>query len=188
MLKMRISVSPPRCIARLVCCLLACISLFLFSVAGDQGPLEYEVKAAFLLNFTKFVDWPSGTFRDAQSPVSICILGKDPFGQTIDQIVQGETVNGRKLTVRRIMEVPPHPACQAVYISAGTIDAPHVIASLSHSVLTIGEGDQFTHDGGMIGFVIQNGRVRFIINQSAARTAGLQISSRLLSVAASVQK
>ncbi len=64
--------------------------------------LEYEVKAAFLLNFTKFIEWPAGAFASPDSPFTICILGRDPFGRALDQIVAGESVNGRKLAVRRV--------------------------------------------------------------------------------------
>src|SRR5271157_5811294 len=85
----------------------ACVlagSLILASRALPQTALEYEVKAAFLLNFAKFVEWPSSAFADSDSPIAICILGKDPFGHTIDELVQGEAANGRKLMVRRISQ------------------------------------------------------------------------------------
>ncbi len=78
-------------------------SLFL-SLA--DSPVEYQVKAAFLLNFTKFIDWPEAAFASKDSPITICILGKDPFGPVLDEIVQGETVNARKVTVQRISQPP----------------------------------------------------------------------------------
>ncbi len=68
--------------------------------------MEYQVKAAFLLNFTKFIDWPAASFANPDSPITICILGKDPFGPVLDEIVQGETVNSRKVAVQRISQPP----------------------------------------------------------------------------------
>ncbi|MGH9611632.1 MAG: YfiR family protein, partial [Bryobacteraceae bacterium] len=71
------------------------------SRAAD-APLEYQVKAAFLLNFTKFVEWPAAAFAASDSPIAICVLGDDPFGGALDQIVEGEVVNGRKLVIQRV--------------------------------------------------------------------------------------
>ena len=76
--------------------LLACVSISSYPArAAEAEPLEYQVKAAFLLNFTKFVQWPASAFADEHSPLAICILGEDPFGNTLTEIVKGETVNGR---------------------------------------------------------------------------------------------
>src|SRR5437660_427799 len=77
---------------------------------------EYRVKAAFVLHFTRFVEWPATAFADADSPLEICILGKDPFGRLIDDVVQGESVNGRHLVVRRITEPPPAQRCQVLFM------------------------------------------------------------------------
>ena len=149
---------------------------------------EYDVKAAFLLNFTKFVEWPPESFADTNSPISICILGKDPFGHTLDDIVQGETVNGRKLAVRRIAQMPASNECQVVYVATNDHETGRGLANLGAGVLTVGDGESFIRDGGMIAFIVQNRRVRFDIKQSAADNAGLKLSSKLLSVARSVQK
>lgn len=153
-----------------------------------QTELEYQVKAAFLLNFAKFVEWPSSAFADADSPVAICILGKDPFGRTIDDLVQGEVANGRKLMVRRTSQLPPPQACQVVFAEASTKDVAKTLNGLGRGVLTVGEGGSFLRDGGIIAFVIENRRVRFDINQTAAEGAALKLSSKLLSVARSIEK
>lgn len=188
MLRKRSSV-PPLCRAAAALWLVpAVMCLLLSSVATAQSPLEYEVKAAFLLNFTKFVEWPRGAFPNARSPISICILGHDPFGRTLDDIVHGEAVNGRSVAIRRIAEVPPNPPCQVIYVDMETKDLPRVLAGIGPGVLTVGEGGQFAGDGGIVGFLLQSGRVRFVINQAAAESAGLKLSSRLLSVAVSVHK
>ena len=86
------------------------------SAAAADEPLEYQVKAAFLLNFTKFIDWPAAAFATPDSPISICILGDDPFGQTLDEIVEGEVVNGRKVIVQRIKRAPPPKSCQVLFV------------------------------------------------------------------------
>jgi hypothetical protein len=154
-------------------------------IAADAN-LEYEVKAAFLLNFTKFTEWPPTAFSDSQSGIAVCILGSDPFGHVLDDIVQGEIVNGRKLTVRRISQPPAPQTCQVLFVEQGFKDPAKTLGSLPHGVLTVGEGDRFLRDGGMIAFVIDNRRVRFDINPAAAENGELKLSSKLLSVARAV--
>lgn len=148
---------------------------------------EYQVKAAFLLNFTKFVEWPAAAFAAANSPLAICILGDDPFGEVLDQLVEGEEVNGRKLVAHRIQQPPAPKACQELFVNSEK-DVPGIIAAAGPGVLTVGDGDSFLRDGGIIAFVIENRHVRFDINQRAASNASLSLSARLLSVARSVQK
>ena len=152
-----------------------------------SGPLEYQVKAAFLLNFTKFIEWPASAFRQPDSPVSICILGADPFGGALDQMVSGELVNGRKVVTQRIRTAPPPQLCQALFVGGPQKDAGKLLPALGPAVLTVGEGESFIRDGGMIAFVIENRRVRFEINQATAENAGLKLSSKLLSVAKQVE-
>jgi hypothetical protein len=151
--------------------------------AASAGPLEYDVKAAFLLNFTKFIEWPPGAFATADAPLIICIVGDDPFGRAIDQIVEGESVNGHRIVIERVGTYQ-QKSCRVLY--AGGKTPPPGTPGLP--VLTVGEGDDFIHQGGMIGFVLDNRRVRFDINLKAAANAGLKLSSKLLSVARSVEK
>ena len=150
-------------------------------------PSEYDVKAAFLLNFLKFVDWSPAAFADANSPIDICILGKDPFGRILDQLVEGETVNGRKVAVRRMSDHPAPKTCQLAFVEGTGKEAENALNGLGRGVLTVAEGERFVRDGGIIGFVIENRRVRFDINRKVAETAGLTLSSRLLSVARAVE-
>ena len=154
--------------------------------ANDDTTLEYGVKAAFLLNFTRFVDWPPAP-ASAESPFTICILGEDPFHGVLDRIAEGEEINGRRLAVQKIRRVEPR-SCRMLFVGHGEPDVPRLLASVGPGVLTVGEGDRFLHEGGMIAFVIEGRRVRFDVNQGAASRAGLQISSRLLSVARSVER
>ncbi len=184
---------PPPFVAPAVCRVL----LFLFAtalIAGRPGAglyapspsLEYDVRAAFLLNFTKFVDWPPAAFASADAPLTICIAGEDPFGRAIDQIVEGESVSGRRVAVERLRS-DQQKGCQVLYIGNGRPVAA-ALASAGPAVLTVGEGADFIHQGGMIGFVIDNRRVRFDINLRAAIGAGLKLSSKLLLVARTVEK
>jgi hypothetical protein len=169
--------------------LLSVLSLLSILTAGfplriDGEAIEYQVKAAYLLNFIRFTEWPSNAFMDAESPFTICVLGEDPFGSTLDQILSGETVNGRKVQAKRIKNAPGSGACQVLYIAEPAKNPPPV----GPGVLTVGEGQGFVKEGGIIAFVLDNRRVRFGINQTAAAGAGLKLSARLLNVAGFVEK
>jgi len=154
--------------------------------AAASASLEYDVKAAFLLNFTKFVDWPPSAFAASDAPLTICIVGDDPFGPAIDQLVEGEFVNRHRITVERIRTDQPK-SCQVLFVgNNGTI--PTAISAANPAVLTVGEGGDFLRQGGVIAFVIDNRRVRFDISLKAATNAGLKLSSKLLAVARSVEK
>jgi len=155
--------------------------------AAAQPNLEYEVKAAFLLNFTKFIQWPARAFAAADSPFTICVLGKDPFGRVLDETVAGESVGAHKLAIRRIDQAPPPTACQMVFFGSAAKEEAVSPASLGPGILTVGEGHAFAHEGGIIAFVIENRRVRFDINQAASERAALKLSSKLLNVARSVE-
>jgi hypothetical protein len=170
---------------RVSLCSVVCAASFV-SLCRAQ-PSEYDVKAVFLLNFAKFVDWPASAFGNADSPIVICILGKDPFGHAIDDLVQGEAVNGRRLIVRRISQAPAAHTCQIVFTQPGK-ETPEILSGLGPGVLTVGDGGDFIREGGIIAFLIENRHVRFDIDQKAAEAADLKLSSKLLSVARSVQK
>jgi hypothetical protein len=139
------------------------------------------------LNFTRFIEWPRASFEDAGSPFAICVLGDDPFGAALDQLVEGEKVNGRKVVVRRMNHQPAAKACQVLYVSAFERDTAAVLEGLGPGVLTVGEGPEFRHAGGIIDFIVEGRHVRFDVNRGAASSAGLAISARLLAVARSVQ-
>jgi hypothetical protein len=142
---------------------------------------ESQLKAVFLLNFSHFVEWPES---DATShlPFALCVAGEDPFGPTLDQTVEGETVNGRKIVVRRIQREAP-AGCGILYVSPQEKNVSDLLGSAGPGVLTVGEGDAFLDRGGMIAFVVENRHVRFDADPAAARKAGLRLSSRLLNVA-----
>jgi hypothetical protein len=173
-----------RRIARIAAVLLLCCDAEP-CVAADSN-LEYGVKAAFLLNFTKFAEWPPTAFSDPQAGIAICILGSDPFGHSIDDVVQGEVVDGRKVLVRRISQPPEPQMCQVLFVDPALKEPAKILEGLPPGVLTVGEGARFLRDGGMVSFVIENRRVRFDINITASENGHLKLSSKLLSVARSV--
>ena len=156
--------------------------------ATQAESLEYRVKAAFLLNFTKFTEWPESAFVDAKTPLSICILGSDPFGHVLDQTIEGEVVNSRKLVVQRIQSPPAAKACQVLFAARLEEGTSQILSTVGPGVLTVGEDETFVRGGGMIRFLIEAGRVRFDINQTAAEAAGLKLSSKLLKVARLVKQ
>ena len=151
-------------------------------------PGEYEVKATFLYNFGKFVTWPAASRN--RSDFRICILGADPFGVTLDSIVAGEKVEGRAVAARRIAKSEESAGCHIVFI--GTSEEKRLKDILEvvgrAGALTVSEIPQFTQRGGMIGFVLADGRVRFEVNMTPAERAGLTFSSELLRVATKVQR
>jgi hypothetical protein len=143
---------------------------------------EYQIKAVFLYNFVRFVDWPTRTFAAAHTPLVIGVLGADPFGGALDDAVRGESVNGHPLAVQRFRRVEDVVDCAMLFISrseAGRLES--ILVALRHrSILTVSDAENFARRGGMIRFVNENNKVRLRINVGAAREAGLTISSKLL--------
>jgi hypothetical protein len=152
------------------------------SFAQAQGLSEYQVKAAFLYNFARFVDWPADS---PDSPFVIGIVGDDPFRGALESAVKGKTVNGRPVLVRRFTSAESAHGCQILFISGserGRLQS--ILDSLNGSaVLTVGETEGFARSGVAINFVIENDRVRFEVNVEAAERVQLKISSKLLSIA-----
>lgn len=154
-----------------------------------RKPTEYEVKAAYLYNFGKFIKWPpSATSSDPNFP--ICIFGTDPFGASLDTIASGESLDGKRLSVRRINSASEVHGCRILFISRGERDRASGILSAVKQlpILTVSDMPDFVDDGGVIGFVMQGDRVRFQVNLPAAERAGLSLSSELLKVAVSVKR
>jgi uncharacterized protein DUF4154 len=157
--------------------------VLLASVAmAASSPSEYQVKAVFLFNFTQFVDWPAQSFADPRAPFVIGVLGRDPFGNALDEAVRGETVNGRALVVERYRSVAELKPCQILFIdrSAGT-DANKTLESLGHQgTLTVSDSDAEAPSTVIIRFLSEGKKIRLRINVDSARDAGLTISSKLL--------
>lgn len=161
---------------------------FCFAKVRAAGLSEYEVKAAFLYNFVQFVEWPSRVFTAREAPLVIGIFGTDPFGASLERMIRGEIVHGRRLAIKRCRRLEEIKSCQVLFISRS--ESARVEEILSNAsgcgVLTVGDSENFVGKGGMIGFVLLDNNVRFQINASAARREELIISSRLLKLAASV--
>jgi hypothetical protein len=157
--------------------------------AQKSNPTEYEVKAAYLYNFGRFVEWPA-KFSAASEFFSICVLGQDPFGSTFDATIAGESINGKKVVVTRITKPQDAASCRILFISSSEESRlREILATLDKiSVLTVSDISQFTRRGGMIQFVMEANRVRFEVNLTTAEHAGLTLSSQLLKVAISVRR
>lgn len=147
-----------------------------------QPAHEYQIKAVFLFNFAQFVAWPPAAFADPAAPLVIGVLGDDPFGPTLDETVQGESVGGRPLAVRRYRRPEEIEACHILFISRSeTARLGPIIARLgARGILTVSDAEGATRRGVMIGFFTENKRLRLRIDLGAARAAGLVISSKLL--------
>lgn len=145
---------------------------------------EYQVKAAFLYNFAKFVDWP-GEPAGTSAPLVITVFGKDPFGPALENIVLGRTVNGRRLVIRRTSRLEELLPCHILFISSSEKRrlAEILQALRGTSVLTVGDMEEFLQLGGSVRFFVEENKVRFGINLEAARRTELKISSKLLSLA-----
>ncbi|HZT43866.1 MAG TPA: YfiR family protein [Chthonomonadaceae bacterium] len=150
------------------------------SPAQEGGSREYEIKAAFIYNFVKYVDWPS----DPGPNIVLGVYGKDPFGSALDA-VNGKTVRGKTLVVRRLSDRRDITRVQILFICNSEKDRLRsILDSLrGDSVLTIGEMPNFAQNGGIIGFRNENNKVRFDIDPDAAEHARLKISSYLLRLA-----
>jgi YfiR/HmsC-like len=156
--------------------------------AQTQSAGEYQIKAAFLYNFAKFVEWPQGDLADATRPFRICVLGQDPFGQELRDITSEKTVNGHRLQIVLVADLQQARTCQILFIaSSEKAQLKKVLETLEgSSALTVGDSKGFVELGGMINFVLEDDRVRFEVNHKAAERAGLKISSKLLTIAKSV--
>jgi hypothetical protein len=151
---------------------------------------EYQVKAAFLYNFAKFVEWPPGTFANSADPIGICIIGQNPFGSTLEDMVQGKRIGDRAFVVRRLTDTQQVKGCEILFIGAGEWKRARALLDVVKGapVLTVGETDDFTSFGGVIAFQLEGPRVRIQIDLEAAGRAKLRISSKLLSFAAIARK
>ena len=157
-------------------------------VEGQAIPNEYRLKAAFMYQFPQFVEWPSTTWQDAQS-VQLCIASPNPFGSELEQLVRGESLNGRPPSVREIAGSDELVGCHVLFVGARSdVAGPVLRAAAGRPILTVGEGERFLENGGVIVMKIVDGRVRFDVNATNAARNGLRISSQLLSLALTVRE
>jgi hypothetical protein len=169
----------------------ACLSRLWLAIAvfaatassAAAAPSEYQVKAVFLFNFTQFVEWPPEAFPGPDTPFVIGVLGNDPFGPQLDEVVRGETVNKRPLVVERYRSVTEIHHCNILFIGSTEIGRLEQIlpALKGRSILTVSDADAAAGERGvMIRLVTESNRIRLRIDVGAAKAGNLTISSKLL--------
>ena len=169
-------------------CLILAVSVFTpnstSEAEGEKGLSEYELKAVFLYNFAKFVEWPAGAFPDERAPIVVGVVGDDPFNGTLDAVV-GKSANGHQVAIRRLRASEDLRSCHMLFVSSSERKRlAQIVASIDGaSVLTVGEMDGFARNGGMITLAMEDNKVTFEINAATARRARLKISSKLMSLA-----
>jgi hypothetical protein len=150
---------------------------------------EYAIKAAYVYQFSSFIEWPPEAVPDPATPFCICVLGEDPFGPLLDAL-QHKTVQGRAVAIKRVKQIQESGGCQTLFVSAS--EAPRLDKILTalgtHPILTVADLPGFAQAGGAIEFIHQGNNIRFAINLDTARRAGLKISSKLLSLATVVRQ
>jgi hypothetical protein len=155
------------------------------SAAQAAVPTQEEVEAVYLYNFAKFATWPTKQKSDV---LNLCVLGSDPFGASLDRIVEDEKIDSRHLVVRRLKDESSVEDCAILFI--GDSESSHLdrdlLAVTHYPILTVSDIPGFTQAGGTIQFVVQDNRVRFQVNLNAARKCGITLSSQLLKVATEV--
>jgi hypothetical protein len=157
------------------------------AIQAETIPNEYRLKAAFVYQFPQFVEWPTPAWQGAPG-VQLCILQPNPFGRELEALVRGESLNGRPYSVREITGPEGVGGCHLLFIPGNAQAGGEVLAAArGSSVLTIGEGERFLDEGGIILLRIVERRVRFEVNAAGAQKVGLRISSQLLSLALNVR-
>ncbi len=155
-----------------------------FAWAQENVPREFEIKAVFLFNFAKFIEWPSSSFDSSDSPINLCILGDNPFGTTLDMVVSEEKAQGRVAEVIHLNSVKQSSQCHIVFISRSeTGNESMLLAALkNHPILTVSDIKDFSVHGGMIEFHVKDNRIRFIIDPDKIKSENLQVNVNLIRV------
>jgi hypothetical protein len=153
-----------------------------------EVPKEYQVKAAFLYNFTRFVEWPAGRFADDASPIVIGVLGQNPFGDELEKAIAGRTVNGRSIMAKSVTAAEEISGVHILFVPAGAENRVPAAVWQNTGILTVGETEAFAAPGGTITFVREGDKVRFAINLGSAERSGLKLSAQLLKLATAVRR
>jgi len=153
--------------------------------AQESQPTEYQIKAAFLFNFAKFVQWPAGAIAGVTSPIVVGILGENPFHDDLARTIRNKTIDEHPMVIKEFHSPTEATNCHILFISTSEKNRlPEILKDLKGtSVLTVSEMEHFTESGGMINFVLIGKKIRFQINNDEAAKAGLKISSKLMSLA-----
>jgi hypothetical protein len=160
-------------------------------LTAQAGPKEQKIKAAYLYNFIKFIEWPDNAYSGAGAPINICVLGDENFDGILEKAVSGKEVKGRSVSVKVLgagAAVPGAADCQVLFVAASEGGRTgEVTGALGGSpVATVGESDGFATAGGVLNFAIDGGKIKVELNMGAAEKAGLKVSGKLQQVATAV--
>ena len=146
---------------------------------------EYEIKAAYLYNFSKFIEWPGSSMKQTQGTFIIGVLGKDPFGGFLEQVIEGKNVRGAIMTIKRFHRLDELQYCNILFISASeTSNLSKIFDSLKNeNILTVSDMPEFIRNGGMIQLYAENNKIRFAIHVGATERSNLKLSAKLLNLA-----
>ena len=154
-----------------------------------QSSLEYDVKAALLLNFVRFIEWPASAFAGGGVPIDICVFAPNPFGDALNRALDGETVGYRSLSARDVRTATESRNCHLLFVPAGTeARASTLLRPGGTYTVTVGESSRFEEMGGAVSFVLDGGRVRFNVNLRPVEERGVRISARMLQLANRVDR
>jgi hypothetical protein len=169
----------------------ACFLVYAVPCARAQpaSAPEYEVKAAFIYNFAKFVEWPEGAFSSGNAAINLCVTDEGPSMKAFES-VRGKTVKGREIVVGQCDEIQDIAACHILFVSSSGKKRPGQVleAVKGRRILTVGDEKGFARLGGIINFITVDNKISFEINPDAAKRAGLEISSKLLKLAEIVRE
>ena len=182
--------SPSR---RVIALLLAVLGLWSISIAAWAGDApeasEEQIKAAFLLNFSRYVEWPTNAFQTPDSPIVFAVIGDNKIATELERLTSGRTVRGRAIVVRRIALGDADASSQILFVASGQkARLGELLAKFAGAgVLTVGEEDGFLEGGGIINLAVRDRKIALEVNLAAANASGIKISSKLLSVASVVK-
>ena len=178
--------------SRSVCFGRACTVAVMCAIAipvRAQSSLEYDVKAALLLNFARFIEWPERAFADARAPIEICVFAPNPFGEALGRVLDGETVGQRSVSAREVRSASDSAGCHLLFVPAGTeARAATMMHQSGPHTVTVGESPRFEKSGGAVNLVLDSGRIRFNVNLQPVEDRGVRISSRMLHLASRVDR
>jgi hypothetical protein len=173
----------------IVCAALLLAPLGVATQESGEPPLETSVKAAFIYKFLGYVEWPSGTFAEADDPLQVVVVDAEAIAEELDRVVAGRSVQGRSIEIHRSAPGEPiAPAHVAFFGNRTEARLPELIRDAPGPVLVVTESEGWRAGGSVINLRVVEGRVRFEISLDAAKERGLGLSSRLLGVALRVYK
>lgn len=179
---------PGRRVGRWVAALIAITAMTSHAYAPATAPTEYQVKAAFLYNFAKFVEWPAESFAKPDAEFQICVWRSNPFGDDLEEVVRGKSIRRHPIRILAARSLQDLASCHILFVGyADEARVPQLLLGLNRqSTLVVSECERYSIHDAMITFSLENDRVRFVINNKAASNAGLKISSKLLGLATKV--